>query len=93
MSEMTDTELVDEQSCLGSLVRMDVEPEKIKSSFGYRYKFEAQETKLHAGSRCLFANNIKQRTQIVDLDSVAGTVQIKLGPSVCLLYTSDAADE
>ena len=82
MSEMTDSELVDEQSCLGSLVRMDVEPEKIKRSLGYRYKFDAQETKLHAGSRCLFANNIKQRTQIVDLDPVAGTVQIKLGPSV-----------
>ena len=52
MSEMTDSELVDEQSCLGSLVRMDVEPEKIKRSLGYRYKFDAQETKLHAGSRC-----------------------------------------
>ena len=82
MSEMTDAELVDDQNCLGSLVRIDAEPEKIKSSFGYRYKFESQETKLHEGSRCLFANNIKQRTQIVDLNPVDGTVQIKLGPSV-----------
>ena len=82
MAEMTDAELVDDQSCLGSLIRVDAKPEKIKSSFAYRYTFESQETKLHVGSRCLFANNIKKRTQIVDLDAAEGTVQIKLGPSI-----------
>ena len=82
MGEMTDIELIEEQSCLGALERTDVEPAKIKRSFGYQYRFEpTQATKLHAGSRCLFANNQSQRTEIIDLDQNAGTLQVKLGPS------------
>jgi uncharacterized protein len=82
MSEMTDVELIDDQSCLGSLTRIDPKPQPIKRSFGYRYKFEpSQQTKLGFGSKCLFATNVSQRTEIVDFDPKAGTVQIKLGPS------------
>jgi len=81
MAEMTDVELVEDQSCLGALVRVDEEPEMIKRSFGYRYQFEpTQQTKLHAGSKCFFASDLTQGTQIVELDQNVGTLQLKLGP-------------
>lgn len=40
-----------------------------------------QHTKLHIGSNCLFANDLTQGTQIVELDQQNGTLQIKLGPT------------
>ena len=87
-AEMTNIELVEEQNCLGGLIRVDGEPEKIKRSLGYSYSFEpSQQTKLQSGSKCLFANNPGQRTEIVDLDQNRGLLQIKLGPS------ADAAPE
>lgn len=81
MAEMTDVELIEDQNCLGELIRIDAEPEKIKRSFGYQYRFEpAQQTKLHEGSRCLFANNLEQGTVIREFDQSAGTLQLTLGP-------------
>ena len=81
MGEMTSNELIEDQNCLGALVRIDAEPEKIKRSFGYQYQFEpTQLTKLHEGSRCLFASNVSQGTQILDLDQKTGTLKLKLGP-------------
>ena len=81
MSEMTDVELIDDQSCLGGLIRIDSEPEKIKRSFGYSYRFEPnQETKLSVGSKCLFSD-LSQTTEITELDTDTGVLQLKLGPS------------
>ena len=81
MSEMTDVELIEDQSCLGGLRRIDSEPEKIKRSFDYRYRFEPnQQTKLSVGSKCLFSN-LTQTTEITELDSNNGLLQLKLGPS------------
>ena len=80
MAEMTQVELIEDQNCLGALERIDAEPEKIKKSLGYHYRFQpTQQTKLRTGSRCLFASNTSQRTEIVDLDLDAGTLLVKLG--------------
>ena len=83
MAEMTDVELVEDKTCLGSLVRTDDEPEKIKRSLGYRYSFEpTQQTKLHEGSRCFFADNLEVKTSIEEFDQDSGTVLLKLAKSV-----------
>lgn len=81
MAEMTDVELIEDQNCLGSLIRIDTEPQLIKRSRGYRYKFEpTQQTKLHEGSSCFFADNLAQGTVITQFDQSTGTLQLKLGP-------------
>ncbi|WP_313623835.1 TM0106 family RecB-like putative nuclease [Achromobacter sp.] len=51
--EATDAELVDDNECLGALVRDEsVSPEPVAQSLRYTYRFPAQQTKLRTGSSC-----------------------------------------
>ncbi len=51
--EATDAELVEDNECLGGLVRDDtVAPEPVAQSLRYTYRFPAQQTKLRTGSSC-----------------------------------------
>jgi len=83
MHDMTDAELIDNFDCLGGLTRTEKPKRPIKRSFAYEYRFDAsQETKLHEGSKCFLANDLKIRTEITTIDPDNGLVEIKLGPSV-----------
>jgi predicted RecB family nuclease len=75
---MTVQELVDDPECLGGLVRTKRPPEKIKRSYGYEYRFSAeQETKLREGSKCIFAHDLTRRATIEAFDSIAGLLTLK----------------
>jgi uncharacterized protein len=51
--EATEAELVEDNECLGGLVRDDsVAPEPVAQSLRYTYRFPAQQTKLRTGSAC-----------------------------------------
>ena len=76
---MTDQELVDDPDCLGGLIRTDRHPEKVKRSYAYEYRFEAdQETKLRQGSKCIFAHDLRHRTSIEAFYPAEGRLTIKL---------------
>jgi len=75
---MTEQELVDDPESLGGLVRTSRRPEKIKRSYGYEYRFSAdQETKLRQGSKCIFAHDLTRRATIEAFDSIAGLLVLK----------------
>jgi predicted RecB family nuclease len=75
---MTEQELVDDPECLGRLVRTIRPPEKIKRSYGYEYRFSAeQETKLRQGSKCIFAHDLTRSATIEAFDSIAGLLTLK----------------
>ena len=75
---MTEQELIDDPECLGGLVRTSRRPEKIKRSYGYEYRFNAeQETKLRQGSKCIFAHDLTRRATIEAFDSIAGLLTLK----------------
>jgi predicted RecB family nuclease len=81
--EKTDVELVDDLDCLGGLRRTPKPPVPIKRSFLYEYRFDpAQDTKLHIGSSCYFAHDLKVGTTIENLAPKDGLVEIKLSPKV-----------
>ena len=51
--QATEAELVEDNECLGGLVRDDsVAPEPVAQSLRYTYRFPAQQTKLRTGSAC-----------------------------------------
>ena len=81
--EKTEPELIDDFDCLGGLERTATPPEPIARSLLYEYQYDPdQDTKLHEGSKCFFANDLSVRTTVVQLDTQQGLVQIKLGPRV-----------
>lgn len=51
--EATDAELIEDNECLGGLVRDEtVAPEPVAQSLRYTYRFPAQQTKLRTGASC-----------------------------------------
>jgi predicted RecB family nuclease len=91
---MTEQELVEDPECLGGLVRTGRRPEKIKRSYGYEYRFNAdQETKLRHGSKCIFAHDLTRRATIEAFDSVAGLLVLKFSSPEAPVSLSLIPDE
>ncbi len=78
--EMEEEQLIDDLACLGSLERTSQPPEPIKRSLLYEYQFDPnQDTKLAAGSRCIYAHDLASKTTIEKFDPEQGLLAVKLG--------------
>lgn len=64
--EMTEPELIDDIDCLGGLRRTGNPRQSLQRSWTYQYQFDPdQDTKLHEGSKCIFAHEVAVKTTIV----------------------------
>ena len=77
---MTEQQLTDDPDCLGGLSRTVRPPDRVKRSYSYEYRFSPdQETKLHQGSKCLFAHDLTRTCPSVQtFNATAGLLTIKL---------------
>jgi predicted RecB family nuclease len=76
---MAEQQLTDDPDCLGGLNRTARPPDPVKRSYSYEYRFEPdQETKLHHGSKCIFAHDLTRKVTIDTFDATAGLLKIKL---------------
>ena len=79
--EMTEHELYDDFDCLAGLNRTAAPPVRVAKSLGYEYAFDPdQDTKVDEGSRCYFAHNLEQRTEVISFNADHGRASIKIGP-------------
>ena len=77
--EMTEQELYDDFECLAGLDRTRRVPERVGASNLFEYTFDPdQDTKLHEGSKCFFAHDLAQRTEVASIDSDRGRITIKI---------------
>jgi len=76
---MTEQELYDDFDCLAGLNSPRRAQEREGASNSYEYTFDPdQDTKLHTGSKCRFAHDWKQKTEVVSVNSDTGRVMIKV---------------
>jgi uncharacterized protein len=93
---MTTEELIEDPDCLGGLRRTLRPPFGIARSAGYEYEFErGQETKLHAGAKCLVAADLS-RVELAELDFEKGLAVLKSTrtdlPAQCSLIPDEIVD-
>jgi len=82
-SAMTEEQLIEDLDCLGGLRRTKKPPTPVKKSRVVEYRFPIeQETKLAAGSRCMFAHDLNRKPLIESLDVDSGLVELRFGPSI-----------
>jgi uncharacterized protein len=75
---MSPTELLEDPNCLGGLSLMPNRPEVEDRSLIFRYRFDPdQDTKIFAGSRVMFAHDLRATMEVVELDP-AGRVKVKI---------------
>jgi predicted RecB family nuclease len=80
--EMSVEQRYDDGDCLAGLVRTEKPAWTIKRSLGLEYRYDpAQETKLHAGDKCLVAGT-KVRAEIVAMDEDVGLIVLKAGKAL-----------
>lgn len=78
--EMTEQELFEDPGCLAGLVRDGKPPYPIDRSLGYSYDFDPnQDTKIDAGDKCYFANNLSVKVEVHSIDMDNGKLVIKRG--------------
>ena len=76
---MTEQQLTDDPDCLGGLSRTVRPPDRVKRSYSYEYRFSPdQETKLHQGSKCIFAHDLTRKVTVETFNATAGLLTIKL---------------
>jgi DNA polymerase III delta prime subunit len=80
--EMTVEERYEDGDCLAGLVRTEKPSWTVKRSLGLEYRYDAtQETKLHAGDKCLVAGT-ELRAEIVAMDEDGGVIELKAGKAL-----------
>ncbi|HMO83408.1 MAG TPA: TM0106 family RecB-like putative nuclease [Lacipirellulaceae bacterium] len=78
--DMSEQGLIDGFDCLGALERTAKQPDLVKRSLVYQYRFDPdQDTKLHEGSTCFFAHDLTISVVIEALDPERGLLEFKLG--------------
>jgi predicted RecB family nuclease len=76
---MTEQQLTDDPDCLGGLTRTGRPPDRVKRSYSYEYRFDpGQETRLHEGSKCIFAHDLARKGTMDSFNASAGLLTIKL---------------
>ncbi|MEZ5065904.1 MAG: TM0106 family RecB-like putative nuclease [bacterium] len=76
---MTETQLWEDLDCLASLQRTETRHRKVKQSWAFEYRFDAnQDTKIQPGDGCFFAHDFTPCT-VQTMDPESGTLEIKLG--------------
>src|SRR5262245_6296455 len=77
---MTPDQLVDDAEAIGQLEPDGSEPERVKKSLAYGFRFPVQQHKLDPGDEVHDPATLKHAGELLAVDSVAGTVTLKRGP-------------
>lgn len=87
-AEAEEDELRDDPACIAGITPVgDIEP--IKRSWMQRFTFDPnQECKLSGSERVYLASNLRNSFELIDLDTVNGTLALKFGPKVAESFTS-----
>jgi len=76
--EMDEEELLDDPECIACL-EMARQPQPVKRSFLYTYRFPDQEFKFKAGDNCLRADTLERAGTIEEIDEKGRLLCLKLG--------------
>ncbi|HEY3834986.1 MAG TPA: AAA domain-containing protein [Bryobacteraceae bacterium] len=80
--KMTEEELIADRECLGRVERTATAPVPVNRSYIYEYRFPIQESKLRAGSKCVFASDGKTGFEIQSIDYDRQLLTVKRGRTV-----------
>lgn len=77
-ADMTEEERFHDSGCLAGLERTSAPPEEQQKSFVYEYDFDpAQDTKIDAGKKCFFADDLEQTISVERIDTDNGKIYLK----------------
>lgn len=76
----TDAERYEEAICLANLERTSTPRIPVAKSFLYEYRYDPdQDTKIDAGNRCFFADDLTQAITVGEIDTQQGIIRLKKG--------------